>query len=192
MAAIILYQPPPEKPCAEGFGHDFRTLHLLRLEPRSDSLTQPLFSSIPTIDLSVSRGVLARVIAKAHRPYIIPPVKALTTRGGYERYCTDHPVPERDDNRHGHDGHDGRSKRRQPIVAMAFSPVIRSEGEVYARWRVATGGAAIISDDGVRGSSWGLRQHERGGFSLASPPISGTTGVAHEPRTGRPDSTSKC
>jgi hypothetical protein len=44
----------------------------------------------------------------------------------------------------------------------------------------------------VCGSRWGLRPRDRGGFLPAFPPVppsSGATGAAHEPRSGRPDST---
>jgi hypothetical protein len=60
--------------------------------------------------------------------------------------------------------------------------------EDKARWRDATGGGAIISDEGVRGSRRDLRRPERGGFS-PSPPSSRTTGVTQERRPCRPDST---
>jgi hypothetical protein len=49
-----------------------------------------------------------------------------------------------------------------------------------------------MSDEGVHGSTWGLREHERGSFSSASPPFSGTTGVTREPRSCMPDLTSTC
>jgi hypothetical protein len=45
------------------------------------------------------------------------------------------------------------------------------------------GGLYITSDDGVRGSGRDLRRPKRGGFSPDFPPNSGTTGVAHEPRS---------
>jgi hypothetical protein len=45
---------------------------------------------------------------------------------------------------------------RKLVVVIVFSPLPRIEGQAYARWRVVTGGAAIISDEGVRGSSRGL------------------------------------
>jgi hypothetical protein len=38
-------------------------------------------------------------------------------------------------------------------------------------------------------SSRGLRRPQRGGFTRASPPSSGTTGVKHQPRSRNPDST---
>jgi hypothetical protein len=48
---------------------------------------------------------------------------------GYERYITDQPVPEIAGGCPGHDRRDGRSDKRQPVVAMVFSPVPRREGE---------------------------------------------------------------
>jgi hypothetical protein len=51
-------------------------------ESRFDFPTQPLISSVPTINMSASCGVL-RVIAKAHRKYRrAGPLTTLTTRGG--------------------------------------------------------------------------------------------------------------
>jgi hypothetical protein len=51
---------------------------------------------------------------------------------------------------------------------------------------------AFISDEGVRGSigsNRGRRLKGRGDFSSASPPCSGTTGVAPDHVLGRTDST---
>jgi hypothetical protein len=108
------------------------------------------------------------------------------------RYFMDQPVSERADSRPGHDKRDGRSDRRRPVVAMVFFPLPREEGGAHARRKIAMEGAAITSDKGVRGSSRGLRRPEQGDFSHAFPPGSSTTGVAHEPRSRMPDSTSKC
>jgi hypothetical protein len=49
-------------------------------------------------------------------------------------------------------------------------PLPQREGEAYAMWIAATGEAFIISDEGVRGLSRGLRRSERGFFSLSFPP----------------------
>jgi hypothetical protein len=76
------------------------------------------------------------------------------------------------------EGHD----IRQLGGVMVFSLLPRNEGEAYAWRRAATGGAATVSDEGVRGWSRGLRRLERGFFLHAFLPNSGTTGVAYEPR----------
>jgi hypothetical protein len=90
--------------------------------------------------------------------------------------CRKQPVSETVGNRPGHDRRDGRSDRQQPLVAMVFSLLPRREGEAHAKRRAATGGAAIISDEGVRGSSRGLQRPQRGDFPPAfPPPISGMT-----------------
>jgi hypothetical protein len=54
-------------------------------------------------------------------------------------------------------GRNGRSDKRQPFVAMVFTPLLLREGGACARRRVAMGGAGVISVEGVRGSSRGLR-----------------------------------
>jgi hypothetical protein len=46
-------------------------------------------------------------------------------------------------------------------VVLVFSPLPRRKGETYARRISETGGAAIISDEGVCGSSRGLRVREQ-------------------------------
>jgi hypothetical protein len=63
----------------------------LRSEPRTDFSTQPLPSSLPTIEKSASCGVLG--ISRKHTVHIGGPLAASTTWGGYGRYCTDQPVP---------------------------------------------------------------------------------------------------
>jgi hypothetical protein len=71
-------------------------------------------------------------------------------------------VPETSGSQPRHDRRDGRSDIRQLLVAIVLSPLPRREWGAYATWRSATGGAAIISDEVVRGSSWGLRRLKRG------------------------------
>jgi hypothetical protein len=51
------------------------------------------------------------------------------------------------------------------ICGYDFLPLPRMEEEAYARRRAAKGGASIISDEGVRGSSRGLRRPEEGVFA---------------------------
>jgi hypothetical protein len=80
-------------------------------------------------------------------------------------------LPETNDSRPGRDRREGRSGTRRPIVAMVFSPLPRREEEAHARRRAATRGAAIISDEDVRGSSWGLDDLGEGVFACPPPPV---------------------
>jgi hypothetical protein len=54
--------------------------------------------------------------------------------------------------------------------SYSVCPLPRREGKAYARWTIATGGAAIILDDFERRSSRGLRRLEGGFFSHAFSP----------------------
>jgi hypothetical protein len=58
---------------------------------------------------------------------------------------------------------EGQTRREERQTATncdyGFLPMPRREEKAYARWRDATGGAAIILDESVRESSRSLRQH---------------------------------
>jgi hypothetical protein len=80
-------------------------------------------------------------------------------------------MPETDCCRPGHDIRDGGGDIiQQPFTVIVTSPMSRRVGEAYARRRAAMDGPAIISDEGVRGSSRDLPRHERWVFRLPSPP----------------------
>jgi hypothetical protein len=76
-----------------------------------------------------------------------------TIRGGYGWKFTDQTVLGTSNRRPGHKRRDGRSDTRHVSTAIAFLPQTRREGEACARRTHSTGGKAIISDEGVRGSS---------------------------------------
>jgi hypothetical protein len=101
----------------------------LRSEPRSSFPTQPLLSSVPTIDRSASGYVPGLSRKHAARMYMRPPSN-VSHKGGYGRYCTDQPVPETVGSRRGHDKRDGRSDY---VVAMIFYSLPRREGKPMQR-----------------------------------------------------------
>jgi hypothetical protein len=104
--------------------------------------------------MKASFGVLG--LPRKHTAGVCYPIATLATLGGYGRDCIDHPVPETIGSRLGHDKRDGKSHVRHPVVAMGFSPLPRREREAYVSRRAVTGGAAIISDECVRGLGRGL------------------------------------
>jgi hypothetical protein len=188
MVALILDCLPPDRTMHGGFRLQRPYTAPLRSEPRYDFPTQPLPSSVPTINMSASCGVLAWSSRKHTARIRLPRQRKPQGEGAYGRYFTDQPVPKTIGSRPGHDRRDGRSDIRQLIVAIIFSFMPRREVEAYARWKSATGGATNISDECVHGSSRDLRRPWGRFFRLPPPPSPGMTGVAKEPRSSKPDS----
>jgi hypothetical protein len=165
------------KPMYGGFWLKFPYPVSLRSEPRYDFPTQHLPSSVPTIERSVSSGVLG--LSRKHTARIAP-LATQTTRGGYGRCRADQPVPVATGNRQRYDRRDGRSDTLQPVVAMVLPHLPRKEGKAYAGRRATTGGRASISDKDVRGSSRGLRRPQRGVFACLLPPRGPARPESHE------------
>jgi hypothetical protein len=91
---------------------------------------------------------------------------------------TDEPAPERAGGYPGHDIRNGRSDRRQLVVAIAFSPLPRREGGAYALGGELRREERILSRTRVCMDRVGAYDDLSDGvFAYLPPPISGKTGV---------------
>jgi hypothetical protein len=99
--------------------------------------------------------VVLRVIATARRSYRRS-LGSANHEGRVLAAFIDQTWLKRVGSRSEHDKHNGRSDRRPLFAAMVFLPLLRRQGEGYARRTTATGRADIILDEDVRGSNRGL------------------------------------
>jgi hypothetical protein len=132
----------------------------------------------------------ARGIVQAHRPYTPVPLQRkpqCDCTGGIVRISRCHKQPAADREMTNATG--GATNNQ---LWLWFSPPTPKCGKAYARRTVSTGGANIISDEGVRGSVdrvGAFDDMSEGAFRLQFSLSPCTTVVAHETRSSKPDST---